>query len=221
MSKKNVHPIVGGAGWIGSFAGALVNELEKLEVPFETIHKLNGNTEEGRTLVRACAEKIAELVKGVQSDFLKLISGKESLILDSVDGKEILAEAKDVFGHIDLDFKNWGADEKGPATEATPVRVYEMTKDATFSQIFGSLSSDVRKLYLTQAQIKNFVKKYRNWLRTDSYATFFLFESDKKFFVANVHVYPNGTLNVYLRRFEYSGDWYAEYRHRLVAPQLV
>lgn len=221
MSKKNIHPIVSGAGWIGSFAGALVNELEKLGVSFESIHKLNGNTKEGRMLVRACAEKIAKSVKGVLSDFLELISGNESLILDPVDGKETLTVAKDVFAYIDSDFKNYGAGEKGPATEATPVRVYELTKDATFPQLFGSLSSDVNKLCLTQAQIKGFVKKYRNWLRVDGYATFFLFESNKNFFVACVHVLSDGTLKVFVYRLVYSSVWFAEDRHRVVVPQLA
>ena len=221
MSKKNVNPIVSGAGWIGSFAGVLVNDLEELGVPFDSIHKLNGNTKEGRTLVRACAEKIAEIVKGVQNEFLKLISANEQLILDECDGTEILADASDVFAYIDPDLRNWNADEKGPATDAAPVRVYEMTKDGTYAQMFGSLSSDARKLCLTQAQIKGFVKKYRNWLMKDGYATFFLFESNGEFFVANVYVISVGELRVNVRRFGYSFVWRAERRYRMVALQLA
>ncbi len=166
MSKKNVHPIVSGAGWIGSFAGALVSDLEELGVPFESIHKLNGSTKEGSALVRAGAEKIAEMVNGIKNKFLKLISGGESIVISEVDGTEILAKASDIFTWIDKDFINDGADQRGSATGETPVRVYEMMEDATFSQMFGSLSSDVRKLCLTQAQIKSFVRNYKNWLRT-------------------------------------------------------
>ena len=91
--------------------------------------------------------------------YLKLIS-VEPLILDSADGEKFLAEAKDLFEYIDSGFRDWGADEKGPATK-TPVCVYEMAKDATFSQMFSLLSSDKSKLCLTQAQIIEFVKKYR------------------------------------------------------------
>lgn len=166
-------------------------------------------------------QEIIEGKKQTQNDFLTLISGKESLILDSVDGKEILAEAKDVFGYIDSDFQNWGADEKGPATEATPVRVYEMTRNTNFSQMFSSLSSDIRKLCLTQAQIKNFAKKYRNWLRTDGYPTFLLFESRNHFFVACVGVGSGGALEVVVYRFGDSYVWFAEGRRRLVVPQLA
>ena len=221
MSKKNVNPIVSGAGWIGSFAGVLVNNLEELGVPFDSIHKLNGNTKEGRTLVRACAEKIAEIVKGVQNKFLELISVNEQLILDECDGTEILVDASDVFAYIDPDLRNWNADEKGPATDAAPVRVYEMTKDGTYAQMFGSLSSDARKLCLTQAQIKGFVKKYRNWLRKDGYATFFLFESNGEFFVAHVRVGSGGKLEVRVRRFRGSRVWRAGRRDRVVALQLA
>ena len=152
---------------------------------------------------------------------LRLISGGKSLALDAVDGTETLADAKDTFAWIDSDFKNWGADEKGPATKETPVDVHEMTKDAFFSQIFGSLNSDVRQLCLTQHQIKKFVRKYRNWLRTDGYGTFFLFESRGNFFVADVRFRSVDELGVHVRQFEYSVVWRAEGRRRVVVPQLA
>lgn len=225
MSKKDIHPIVSGAGWIGSFAGALASDLEELGVPFESIHKLNGNTKEGRALVRACAEKIAETVNGAPNEFLKPISVNESLVLDECDGTEVLADAKDVFAYIDSDFKRWGADEKGPATGKTPVHVYEMAKDGAYTQIFGSLSSDMRKLCLTQAQIKNFIKKHRGWLHADGYATFFLFKSNGHFFVASVRTSSDGRLDAHVYRFVYrfepSHVWIAEYSRRVVVPQLA
>ena len=95
-----------------------------------------------------------------------------------------------------------------------------MVKDGTFKQLFGSLEGDVAKLCFTQTQIKNFVKKHRNWLRTDGYGTFFLFQSKEKFFVADVHVLSDG-LHVYVYEFEDSFVWGAEDRHRLVVPQLA
>ena len=156
-----------------------------------------------------------------KNEFLKLISGNELLMLDATDGTEILADASDVFAYIDSDFRNWNADEKGPATDAVPVRVYEMTKNGTHAQMFGSLSSDMRKQCLTQAQIKGFIKKYRNWLRGDGYATFFLFKARGHFFVANAFVYSYGKLYVYVYRFGYDRVWDADYRHRFVVPQLA
>lgn len=237
MSKKNVHPIISGAGWIASFSELLIEELGELGVSFDDIHKLGKPTNEGRALVRACAEKISEMVnERIKNEFLKLISGGESLIIDECDGSEILANASDMFIWIDPDFINYGVDKKGPVTGKTPVRVHEMTKDSTFAQMFGSLfgafpdgmeiakfveqyRSNLRKLCFTQAQIKGFVKKYRNWLRTDGYATFFLFPANNRFFVVDVSVDADGKLYVRVRRLESSYVWDApESRHRVVVP---
>ena len=154
-------------------------------------------------------------------EFLRVISGGESLVIDSADGSELLAEADDVFTYIDSDFRNWDADEPGPATEQTAVCVYEMAKDATFAQMFGSLAPDVAKLCLAQAQIKGFVSKHRQWLRSDGYATFFLFKSHSHFFVARVRVRSDGRLRVYVYRFEYSCVWRAGHCRRVVVPQLA
>ena len=221
MAKKGVPSIVSGAGWIASFAGLLVEELKGLGVPAEDIHRLGKPTKDGKALVRVCAEKIAEFVKGVQSEFLKLISGDQCLVIDPADGLGILAKANDLFAYIDSNFKNWGADEPGKATGETPARVYEMVKDATFTQMFGSLSSDLSNLCLTQDQIIGFVKKHRQWLRSDGYATLFLFKSHEFFFVAHVGVVSDGKLEVRVHRFVYSNVWDAGYRHRVVVPQLA
>jgi len=157
----------------------------------------------------------------VTKPILRLISGDYGLTIDAVDGSEILADAKDVFvGGIDPGFKNWGADEIGNPTAETPVDVHEMTKDAILSQMFGELNTDVRKLCFTQAQIKNFVKKYRNWLRADGYATFFLLKSKGNFFVADV-VDSDGELFVNIRQLDDPGVWAAGYRRRVVVPQLA
>ena len=166
--------------------------------------------------------KIVDIEPGaLKNEFLKLIS-PEPLVIGQTDGSEILADANDVFtGGIDKDFRNWKADEPGAPTGETPVDVYEMTKDATFAQMFGSLSSDVSRLCLTQAQIKRFVKKHRDWLRTENYATFFLFKSYNQFFVAGVLFYSDGRLKVSVDRVEYSHVWNAEVRHRLAAPRLA
>ncbi|OGY46146.1 MAG: hypothetical protein A2731_01585 [Candidatus Buchananbacteria bacterium RIFCSPHIGHO2_01_FULL_39_8] len=153
--------------------------------------------------------------------FLRLISGSENLTIDSVDGSETLVEANDVFAYIDPDFQNWKADETGVTTVETSVRVYEMVKDATFAQMFGSLSEDAEKLCFTQAQIKGFVRKHCQWLRSDGYATFFLFRSHNHFFVARVRVASGGGLLVGVDRFEHSVVWHAGNLHRVVVPQLA
>ena len=168
-------------------------------------------------------QAVAKAVQGVidQGSVLKLISGDERLVIGPTDGSELLAEATDVFAYIDPDFRNWGADEPGQSTEQAPVCVYEMAKDATFAQMFGSLALDAGKICLTQAQIKGFVSKHRQWLRSDGYAIFFLFRSHDQFFVARVGVCSDGKLGVNVSRFVDSNFWLAEDRRRLVVPQLA
>ncbi len=156
-----------------------------------------------------------------ENAILKLLSKGESIIIDACDGTETLATAKETFkSGIDGDFKNWGTNKPGVSTEDTAVQVHEMVKDATFAQMFGSLGTDLDKLCLTQAQIKNFCKKHPNWLRKDGYATFFLFKVEDQFFVAFVYVYSDG-LNVFVFRFGYDFVWFAECSLRLVVPQLT
>ncbi len=146
----------------------------------------------------------------------------EGLAIDAVDGQEILANASDLFGdNIDSDFTNYGADEPGQATKIASTNIYEMKEDATFEQMFGELSPDTEKLCLTQAQIKQFIRQHRNWLRADGWATFFPFKSNGKFFVARVRVRSGGDLSVFVRRFEHSNVWDAEDRHRVVSLQLA
>ncbi len=152
---------------------------------------------------------------------VRLISGDQILTIDAVDGTEILADAKDLFSYIDSDFINYNANEKGPATPETSVGVYELTQNATFSQMFGELNKDIKKLCLTQHQIKNFVKKYRKWLRAEGYGTFFLFESKGNFFVADARFDSRGDLSVYVDNLGDFAVGDADVRHRLVVPQLA
>jgi hypothetical protein len=151
---------------------------------------------------------------------LALLSIPETLVLEALDGKATIANAKSTFkSYVDSDFKNWGLNNKGNATKETPVQVYEMTKDATFSQMFNSLSSDLDSLCLTQNQIIRFCEKYPSHLRQDGYATFFLFKENREYFVARVRVLSDG-LHVLVLRFGYALVWLGELAHRLVVPQL-
>lgn len=161
--------------------------------------------------------------------FLRRISDKP-LTIKATDGRRIIAKANDIFpGGIDGRFRDYGADETGPATSETPIVVYEMIRDGYFSQLFGSLCDDVRKLCFTQDQIICFVEKYRKWLRADESGTFFLFRSKNtkfkndpwgEFFVARVYVFSGGP-RVGVDRLEDLYVWDAVDRHRVVVPQLA
>lgn len=207
--------------------GALVRKivdlsLDATRVLYDLVEKLSGEARQ---------QWLAELKNFLRKEncwtgvvreiVLRLISDGQTLVLDAVDGTVTLFGAKDTFAWRDSNLEKWGTNNPGPAIPETLVEVYEMAKDATFAQIFGSLSSDLKKLCLTQHQIKNFVQKYRSWLRTEGYGTFFLFESDGEFFVADVSFSSDGTLRVFVHRFVHDDVWYAGGRPRIVVPQLA
>jgi hypothetical protein len=166
-------------------------------------------------------QKFAELAENI-AGCLKLISDAETLELGPTDGKRTIAKAKEVFTWgIDGDFRNWGCDVKADPTKAVNVHVHEMIKDGTFDQIFGGLSDNLDELCLTQDQIIQFCEKHKKWLRTDGYATFFLFKVNGEFFVAHVYVPSAGALHAYVYWFSDGYVWYATYRRRVVVPQLA
>jgi hypothetical protein len=104
---------------------------------------------------------------------LRLISGREQLILRPTDGSDTLARATDVFSYIDSNFKNWACDAEEEATEATAVQVYEMVENITLHKMFGGFEVEADQLSLTQAQIKQFVRRYPDWLKKGGNGTFF------------------------------------------------
>ncbi len=150
------------------------------------------------------------------NDRLKLISGKQSLVLDPTDGQETIARATDVFRYIDANFEHWNCDLAAPAAEETLVQVYEMVRDSTFQEMFGGFAVAVDRLALTQAQIKQFVKRYPDWLKKGGNGTFFLFKAGDEFFVAAVYLFFDGRLGARVRRLTLGRVFRAEKLHRLV-----
>lgn len=152
---------------------------------------------------------------------LQLISGGEKIMVEALNGKEYISNAKRVFkSYIDSDFRNWGLNKSGPATTETLFDVNELIKDATFAQIFTSITPDLDKLVLTQPQIIRFCEKHPTWLRQDGYATFFLIKENNEYFVVRVGVYSVG-LSVGVDRFGDDSVWHGGCRRRVVSPQLI
>ena len=168
--------------------------------------------------VRVTIEELEETLLESRS-FLKLISGAKTLELAETDGKATIANAKDTFpgGIYGL---AGDRNVSSQATEKTQVSVHEMIRDGTFAQIWNGLSDDLNSLCLTQSQIVQFVQKHRQWLRTNGYATFFLFKVRDEFFVAFVYVRGAGRLGVLVYRFSFDYVWGAGSRHRVVVPCL-
>ena len=141
----------------------------------------------------------------------------KTITLKKTTGKKTIAQSNNVFtGWIDSDFKNYGTDRKDKTTEEIKAEVYEIEKDGTYKDIFGELGN-LDDLVLTQEQIINFCKEYKDLL--SSWFNFFLFKVDSEFFVAYVSVY-DGRLKVYANRFSHGYVWNAKDELRVVVPQL-
>lgn len=173
--------------------------------------------------LQSLIENEQKIVTAKSSNILKLISGGKAIIIDAVDGVELLTDARDVFSFINIgsDVENSDVNEPGRPTVETPVDVHRMVMSATFAQMFGELNADARKLCLTQAQIKKFANKHSDWLKKGGDATFFLFESKGRLFVAHMYFdhYPFVYLRLNIRCFEFSHIWLATDEYRVVVPQ--
>lgn len=188
----------------------------------ENMQRILGRGDHVSAKTQEFVKKLLAEMAANATDRLKLISGAETLTLDPTDGTEVIAEAGSLFnGYLDSDFRNWKTNVKGNPTEAQNVQVHEMTKDGTFEQIYGGLGTDLNALCLSQAQIIQFVKNHRKWLREEGYGTFFLFRVGEEFFVANVYVSSGGSLRAYVSRFSHGRVWGAEGLYRFVVPQLA
>jgi len=160
-----------------------------------------------------------------KSNLLNVLYENEKIIIPELSGNRTIYGSKEVFfSYVDKDFKNWGLNKKSKSTPETEVKIYEMVKDATFKDIFTSLSDNLDVLCLTQDQIIDFCVKYPERLRQNGYGTFFLLKKRRlfrrdKFFVVDVGVYSSG-LDVRVRHFDGASVWDADGRHRVVVPKL-
>jgi hypothetical protein len=151
-------------------------------------------------------------------DRLMLISGSEPLVLvlGPADGQETLARATDVFRYIDSNFERWSCGVAGPPTKEALVQVYELVGDSTFQEMFGGRGVPLDRLALIQVQIKQFVKRYPDWLKKGGNGTFFLFKVGNEFFVAAVYLFSDGRLGARVRRVTLERVFRAMKRHLLI-----
>jgi hypothetical protein len=155
------------------------------------------------------------------NDRLKLISGGEPLVLSPTDGREMLAQATDLFRYIDSNFEHWNCIIAGSPTQETPVQVYEMVRDSTFQEMFGGFGVSLDRLALTQAQIKQFVKRYPGWLKRGGNGTFFLFAVGSEYLVVALYLFSDSRIGARVRRFALERVFRATKRHRLVLRSAV
>lgn len=158
----------------------------------------------------------AELAKSPLNTKLKYLT---TISLEATTGKETIAQSRDVFTiWLSHDFKDWGLDKESKPTRAVKVDVLEMQEDATFMEIFSSLGS-LDSLALTQGQIIEFCKNYRDIIGQNDLATFFLFKVDCDYFVAGVSVIDH-YLKADLFRLNNDCLWHAEHHRRVVVLHM-
>ena len=187
----------------------------------DNLQKVIGNGNKiSATVLTALTTVIAELAEDTIG-CLKLISGERTIVISATSGLETLANAQDVFtGGIDPNFKKWGCDVLDKPTAEQPVKVYEMVVDGNFRKIFSGFGENLDRLCLTQHQIKAFARDHRDELRVNQNANLSLFKVGTEFFVSNVRMLFCGDLKDDAYQFSDTYVWDAEYRHRVVVPQL-
>jgi hypothetical protein len=88
-----------------------------------------------------------------------------------------------------MDSVNWGdrffydlgshkTSFRGKLTKEISVEVFEMVKDGTFAQIFGSFGKNLDRLCLREGQIIYFMKNHGKWFGTDKPSAFFLLKEN-------------------------------------------
>ncbi len=157
-----------------------------------------------------------------QTPYLQLLTDpQQPLIIGPTDGSRVIAKAEDVFNAgIDGDFNNWGVNQPAELTEEMQICPYEMVIGNCFAQIFGSLSSDLRQLCLTQDQIIEICQNHRDHLRRIDQGNFFLTKSNVEFFVVCVGVYGGGKLKANIYRFGNVFTWGNARSMWFFVPQL-
>ncbi len=162
-------------------------------------------------VTQAMEPKPRSLLRLIQSD----------LVIPATDGTENLSDSEVFSGWIDPDLANWGCNVVSENRPETKAALYELTKNATFRQMFEGQGVDLDQLCLTPHQIKQFVLTHRDHLHPQGCATFFLFKVGDNFFVARVRWFVGRRLGVGVNLFSNAYVWGAGRRLRVVLPQLA
>ena len=143
-----------------------------------------------------------------------------SLDLSETDGSATIADAIDVFEHIDPCFEKLKADLEISNYCATPkmkVDVFESCADGTFIDIFGSFKGNI---FVTEAQIITFVKDHRDQfgISENEHATFFACKANEEYFVICVRPESVGKFGIYRLPFKHTYKWHAGFKRHFIVP---
>lgn len=139
--------------------------------------------------------------------------------IDHVDGTKTFATATHVFHHVDTNFRLWGLFTRSTATLPTNGRVFQLNVRTTLREAFKRVSQDLMSLAFSQSQVIWICENRPDLLASDGAATFFLFESYGRLFVAYVtEEVADGTRWLHAARLTTSEPelWDGDKGHRLI-----
>lgn len=151
------------------------------------------------------------------SEYLKLVGGMEALALEPTTGQRSYGYlVNDSGSWVSPDFRKYGCNVPGFPTEAGNVQVYELIKQGTLEQIYGSMGRTLDEMCLSQEQIFQYNQTYRNLHAPQTYSRF-LFKVGNEFFIAQTMPMFEAGFNIYL---EIQADHYTWQKRVLCADKL-
>ncbi|MFA6194637.1 MAG: hypothetical protein WC719_02745 [Patescibacteria group bacterium] len=150
-----------------------------------------------------------------KKELLELVSGPEGISIDSLDGQETILKSKEIYSFINSKFQEWGLDQPSPPTGKTIVDVYKLKGDATFAEVFASISGAKGERTLSQAQINNFSKNHQELSSRLEDQLFFFFQANGEYWVASLCVRSTGRPTISPLKLSYDRSW-----HPSVEPEI-
>ncbi len=155
---------------------------------------------------------------------LELVSGPEGLVIDSLSSQENIPQSKDLYSFINQKFQEWGLDQPSPPTGRTVVDVYKLKSDATFAEVFASISGAKGGRALSQAQINAFSKNHQEFSDRPEDHMFFFFQANAEYWVASLCARGTNRPVISPLRLSYDRDWHPssepEVNFYFVIPRL-
>lgn len=150
-----------------------------------------------------------------KKQLLELVSGPKGILIDSLNSQETILKSKGIYSFINQKFEEWNLDQPGPPTGKTVVDVYKLKSDATFSEVFASVSSEKGKRIFSQQQINNFSKNHQELLVRPEDQMFFFFQNNGEYWVASLCSRGNSRPTISPLRLSYDRSW-----HPSVDPEV-
>jgi hypothetical protein len=147
-----------------------------------------------------------------------VIGQSEGKIIPWLFGRDAIYEEDEVFSYRDINFAVYDLNRPEKSTPKTVVQIKKISKSATASVIFESLSSNLDTLCLSQAQIIYFCRNYRSKLSLNG-ATIFLIKEYGRYFAVYVR-YTSVGLRVFVQHLEDNHIWHGEGGYYVVIPQI-